>query len=267
MATAAIGWRPQTATAIEAAGQALRMSRGEVPAGSIRRKDGRDVVTDTDIEIEDMIRGRLGELPGATVVGEERGGQAPADGAYWLVDPICGTRNFASGIPLYCVNLALVEEGQVSVAVVADGSAGLICVAERGRGAWALTGPAPRRLAASRASTTVVIGVGRGDPARRERAALCFAAAILADRWDLRTLGTSLSLLYLAAGRVAGFVLFSGSAVHLAAGSLLASEAGASVSGIDGEPWTLESDSIIASADTELHRELLALAAGSPGPG
>lgn len=42
----------------------------------------------------------------------------PATARHWLVDPICGTRNFASGIPLCCVNLALVEGGQVSVAVV-----------------------------------------------------------------------------------------------------------------------------------------------------
>ena len=43
------------------------------------------------------------------------GDRRPTDGSpYWLVDPICGTRNFASGIPLYCVNLALVEDHHVA---------------------------------------------------------------------------------------------------------------------------------------------------------
>ena len=47
--------------------------------------------------------------------------------------------------------------------------------------------------------------------------------------------------------------------VHSAAGSFLAAEAGALVTDIDGNPWTLESDSILAAATPALHEELLAL--------
>jgi myo-inositol-1(or 4)-monophosphatase len=54
-------------------------------------------------------------------------------------------------------------------------------------------------------------------------------------------------------------VLFSVSAVHAGAGSLLVTEAGGAVSDIDGGPWTVNSDSIVASATTDLHRELLDL--------
>jgi fructose-1,6-bisphosphatase/inositol monophosphatase family enzyme len=49
-----------------------------------------------------------------------------------LVDPICGTRNFASGIPLYCINVALVEDGLVTLAVVGDPAGDEVCVAELG---------------------------------------------------------------------------------------------------------------------------------------
>jgi myo-inositol-1(or 4)-monophosphatase len=204
---------------------------------------------------------------GFPVVGEERGGAAPADGsAYWLVDPICGTRNFASGIPLYCVNLALVEGGQIALAVVGDSSTGEIHVAERGGGAWANKDASPRRLATSGESRTVIVEVGRSTGLRREHAARFVAGAIRADRWDLRALGTTLSLPYVAAGRVAAYVLFSVSAVHAGAGSLLVTEAGGVLPDIDGRPWTIQSDSIVASADSRLHRELLDLARAALSP-
>jgi hypothetical protein len=60
-------------------------------------------------------------------------------------------------------------------------------------------------------------------------------------------------------GRVAAYVLFWTSAIHAAAGGLLAAEAGASVSDVDGRPWIVHSDSIVASATAEFHDDLLVL--------
>ena len=195
------------------------------------------------------------------MVGEERGGEAPADGSpYWLVDPICGTRNFASGMPLYCVNLALVESGRIAVAVVGDPSTDEIHVAERDRGAWALKDGAGRPLTTSGASRTIVIEDGKSTGARREHAAQFTAAAIRADRWDVRSLGTTLALPYVAAGRISAYVLFWASAVHTGAGSLLVTEAGGTLSDVEGRPWTIDSDSVVAAANPRLHRELLDLA-------
>ena len=94
---------------------------GYAGAREITVKGARDIVTATDVAVEDLVRRHLGDVLGRPVVGEERGGEPPADGSpYWLVDPICGTTNFASGIPLFCVNLALVENNEVTVAVVGD---------------------------------------------------------------------------------------------------------------------------------------------------
>jgi myo-inositol-1(or 4)-monophosphatase len=206
----------------------------------------------------------VAEALGHGVVGEERGGDA--DGGelpYWLVDPICGTRNFASGIPLYCTNLALVEDSVVTVAVVGDASTGSVCVAERGRGGWVVEGDRLRPLATSDASATVVIEDSHAAGPRREQAAQFMASAVRADRWDLRALSTTLALPYVAAGRVAAYVLCWTSAVHAAAGSLVAAEAGATVSDLDGRPWTIDSDSIVAAATQALHGELLELAAAA----
>ncbi|MBO0835845.1 MAG: inositol monophosphatase [Actinobacteria bacterium] len=254
-------WRPETALAIKAGRRALKLAGSGRGAGDVRIKGTRDLVTDTDITVEDTLRGILSQLPRSTVVGEERGGEPPGDGSpYWLVDPICGTANFASGIPLYCVNLALVEDGQVTVAVVGDASTGSIHVAEQGGGAWALGDGPAQQLTVSEQSRIIVIEDGRCHGRRRERAARGTAAAIRADKWDLRALSTTLSLPYVAASRVAGYLAFRAPALHTAAGSLLAAEAGATVSDIDAHPWTTSSDSIIAAANPSLHRELLAIA-------
>jgi myo-inositol-1(or 4)-monophosphatase len=257
---AAEPFRPETLVAIEAVKRALMIARRGVGTEDVQQKGKRDLVTLADVAIEDAVRSTLADAIGLAVVGEERGGDVPADGSsYWLVDPICGTRNFASGIPLYCVNLALVEGNEVTVAVVGDPSRGEIDVAEQRRGAWRLKEGGRYPLTTSDESQTIVIEEGRSKGSRREQAAQITAAALRADRWDVRSLGTTLASPYLAAGRIAAYLVFWVSAVHTGAGSLLVTEAGGTVSDIDGRPWTIHSDAFLGSANRRLHEELLGL--------
>lgn len=261
--------RPETRVAIDAVKQAFTIARRGINPAEVITKGARDLVTQADVAIEDAVRRLVADHLGVAVVGEERGGEASADGSpYWLVDPICGTRNFASGIPLYCLNLALVEGDEVTVAVIGDPSAGETFVAERRLGAWKLTDRSREHLTTSTESQILVIEDGKSRGTRRERAAQFTAAALRADRWEFRSLGTTLASPYLAAGRIAAYAVFSVSAVHAAAGSLLVAEAGGTVSDVDGEPWTVRSDSFVGSASRRLHDELLALGhAGVPRMG
>jgi myo-inositol-1(or 4)-monophosphatase len=167
---------------------------------------------------------------------------------------------------LYCVNIALTERGAVTKAVVGDASTRQIHVAERGRGAWALPDADLARLTTSEDSRTIVVEDGKAADERRVLAARFAAALISADRWDFRSFGTTMSLAYLAAGRVSGYVAFwTDSAVHAAAGSLLAAEAGGTVSDLAGKPWRLDSDAILAAASPGLHAALLdMITAASP---
>jgi myo-inositol-1(or 4)-monophosphatase len=276
--------RPATQVAISAVRQALGLAAEYQRAGRavITPKSGRDIVTSADVAAEEAIRSVLAERTGVPVVGEERGGEIPADGApYWLVDPLCGTRNYAIGTPLYSVNLALVEDGQVTAAVVGDPSTGEVLIAERGAGAWALPAAAlpdvalpaeappaeapPRRLATSADSQIVAVEPGRSSGARRDRVAAAVAELISADRWEFLSLATTLSLAYLAAGRLAAWAVgWHDSPVHCAAGSLLVTEAGGVVTDLAGEPWTITSDSCLAAADSGLHGRLLDIARDRP---
>ena len=257
-------FRPETLVAIEAVMRALTIAQRGVGADEVTAKSGRDLVTAADVAIEDAVRRMVADALSFSVIGEECGGEASADGSpYWLVDPICGTRNFASGIPLYCVNLALVEANEITVAVVGDPSTGEIDVAERGRGAWRLKDSARHRLTTCDDSRTIVIEDGKAKGNRRDRAAHFTAAAIRADRWDIRSLGTTLASPYVAAGRIAAYVVFLISALHAGAGSLLITEAAGAVSDIDGRLWTIDSDSLVGSANSRFHEKLLHIARAS----
>jgi myo-inositol-1(or 4)-monophosphatase len=260
-AIARIGFRNEMVVAADVARRALRLAQ-EMAGTAPLVKQGRDVVTGADIAVEDLITGLLSDAFDVPVIGEERGGGRPTDGgAYWLVDPICGTRNYASGIPLYCVNIALVEGEDVVGAVVADASTDEIIVAERGRGTWGFAHDDIRRVTAADRSRTIVVEDGKSTGQLRSHAAAFMAAVIRTDRWDFRSLGTTLAFSYLATGRIAAYVVFSASApVHSAAGSLLATEAGCMMSDVEGNPWRLGSSTLIAVATIELHEALLNLA-------
>jgi len=95
---ARLGWsmtdngRELTA-AIAAVSAGLRVARERIGAVRVTTKTGVDVVTDADVAAEDAIRTVLtAHCPEIDIVGEERGGDARS-ASYWLIDPICGTRN------------------------------------------------------------------------------------------------------------------------------------------------------------------------------
>jgi myo-inositol-1(or 4)-monophosphatase len=256
--------RAETAAAIRAARLAQRIADSRAGADDVRSKGGIDIVTRADLACEDAIRAELrGAFPAYAVVGEERGGSPSADLPYWLVDPICGTRCYASNVPLYCTNIALVERGAVTAAVVAIGAGGDVLYAERGKGAHRIGSDADTDVAPLRASAAShVLWIG----GRRDRMAAFARRVWLADRWFLWTFTSSVGYAYLARGSIAGLVHYGFGEpeppVHTAAGCLLAQEAGALVTDIDdGRPWRLESRSLLIAADPALHRELHELTA------
>jgi myo-inositol-1(or 4)-monophosphatase len=249
--------RPELHSAIRAAAMARDLADTRSGADQLQSKGGIDLVTGADIACEDAIRALLGAAhPAIGIVGEERGG-TPAPGApYWLVDPICGTRPYASNVPLYCTNVALVEDGRVSLAAVAIGGSDEVLYAQRGSGTWLRTASGDRPAAASARSDTVWVN------ARGEHGASVLRELVLRRRWYVWMFSSSLAFAQLAAGRIAGIVGFAipGPPVHTAAGCLLAEEAGAVVTDLHGGgPWTVDSCAYLIGATRALHDELRAL--------
>lgn len=95
--------------------------RGFAGDGAVdQKKSYADIVTATDRESEQVIaRHLLAAVPDSVVVGEEFGerGSGPTR---WVVDPIDGTSNFASGLPIYVVSIGVFHAGQPVGGVVYD---------------------------------------------------------------------------------------------------------------------------------------------------
>ncbi len=115
----------------------------QLAAGDIRDKAPGDMVTVADEAAEAKLARRLGELlPGALIVGEEAASTDPAvldrlstDEPVWIIDPVDGTTNFAAGIPLFGVIVALARHGETLVACLHDPVHGDMALASRGDGA------------------------------------------------------------------------------------------------------------------------------------
>ena len=258
-----VSLRPETTAAVAALRAALPIVLARQGADDVRAKAPRDIVTGTDLAAQATIERVLREHhPDCAFVGEEGDHPVPEAGRYWLVDPLCGTANYAARLPLVALNIALVEDGRVMASAVADGVTGDVYAAERGGGAWRLGDGSPERLHASGTSGLVSLDPNLAGPEELRAFGQAFAIRVVADgRWDVRMLATTLVMAYVASGRLAAAVYAaSGPSVHLAAGLLLAHESGAIVTSARGTDWSLQDDVYVVAATSELHRELQVMA-------
>jgi myo-inositol-1(or 4)-monophosphatase len=198
-----------------------------------------DVVTAFDTASEAMIVGRLRERrPHDAILGEEGTVHAGTSGIEWRVDPIDGTTNFLYGLPTYSVSIAAVdEEGELAGAVCAPGT-GELFTAVRGSGAR-LNGEEIRCSQLTDISTALLAtGFGYQRERRREQAARL--ARLIAHVRDMRRFGSAaLDLCYTACGRIDAYYEQYLNPWDIAAGVLIAREAGARVGtfgGAAGEP-------------------------------
>jgi myo-inositol-1(or 4)-monophosphatase len=235
-------------------------------AADVTEKAPNDIVTATDVLVQNEIEKVLREHdPEIAFVGEEATRTLVYNASrMWLVDPICGTGNYAAALPLFATNIALVEDGQIVAACMADGGTGDIFVAEAGRGAWRVNaaGLEPVHADATYKMLSVDPDLFGGDGVARFPA-LFAIKAIEERRWDVRALGSTIALLYVATGRLAAAVYapFGRAALHVAAGALLAREAGARVTDHTGAEWTIDSPILVVGATDTLHERLQGLVA------
>lgn len=215
-----------------------RSTRLTSPGGIATKSSASDLVTVLDREAERMIRERLAAArPGDVVMGEEFGlgeGDARVDAAAagdtvrWCVDPIDGTSNFVHGHPMWCVSIGASDaEGPVAAAVAVP-ELGRLFTAGRGHGAH-LNGA---RLSVSVPASTdrVLLATGFSyDPRRRERQWTDVAHLISAVADVRRSGSAAIDLCSVAAGEVDVYAEGPLNEWDIAAGRLIASEAGAQV--------------------------------------
>jgi myo-inositol-1(or 4)-monophosphatase len=226
-------------------------------------KSGRDFATAADLESEKVILDVLRSArPGDAILAEESGadGDAGAD-RLWLVDPLCGTHNFAARTPLVTVNVALRAGGEVTAAASVDPFSGELYWTGGGEARVRVDG-ADRPLTPDSAVPLVEVNL---DPPFANgpgfRAVRLLGDVAFGQRFGARVTSTTLALLWVAAGRRAAFVSDSDlrDNVHYAGPLAICRAAGCVVTDLRGRPAYEGAGGLVASADRETHDALLAL--------
>lgn len=237
------------------AGRVLRDSFGRKI--EVRHKGNIDLVTEIDIASEKVIKDLItSHYPKHQILAEESGAHLSSSDYRWIVDPLDGTTNYAHGLPLFCVSIALEKAGEVIIGVVYDPVHEEIFAAERGSGAT-LNGR--------------TIKVSDINEIKKAMLVTGFPYDIQVDRINnidnfikfiknaqaIRRLGSAaLDLCYVAAGRMDGFWELKLHPWDMAAGALIVEEAGGKVTRFDGgkfDPFLRE----VCASNGLIHNQML----------
>lgn len=226
-------------------------------------KGAGDFATAADVEAEKTILGVIrAARPDDAVLGEEGGQQGAADAVrQWLVDPLCGTLNYAVGNMLVAVNVAL----RNGAAAVADPFSGEIFFTD-GDTAWVRQDGVDAQLAPTPATQLVDVNLDPPFPsAPGVRPVDLLAHPEFGGRFRPRVVSTTLALAWVAAGKRAAYVTDGGDlsgSVHFAAGIAVCRAAGCVVTGIDGFPIGQAGRGLVVAADAETHVLLMSMIRG-----
>lgn len=227
-------------------------------------KGRRDIVTDADLDSEELVRRMITDaFPGDVVVGEE--GEQPGEDEVggrrrWYVDPLDGTTNYVKGRPRWAVSVAFCDaDDRLAAAAIVRPCEGEEYTARRGHGAWMNGSRVYRDDDPAYEDALALVGpLADGDDAVR---------AIARQSLSIRITGSTVSdLADLATGRGDLHLGRRQGRWDLGAGILLLREAGLTVTDLAGTPIDGPDDSIVAAPPT-VHARTIALLRGlAEGP-
>ena len=193
-----------------------------------------DVVTDTDRESEELVRRLLlAARPDDSIMGEEGDDHVGSSGVRWIVDPVDGTVNFLYGLPQYAISIAAETAGEMVAGVVLNAATGVEYAAARGAGSTRDGRPLSVRPSPPVAERLVLTGFGYRADVRAGQAER--VARMLPRVRDVRRMGScALDLCHVAEGSADGYVEEGPNLWDHAAGSLVATEAGARFARLPG---------------------------------
>jgi myo-inositol-1(or 4)-monophosphatase len=234
--------------AAHAAAEVVR--RGAAGLGTLRweQKGPQDYVSDVDRASEETLRGiLLGELPRATILGEELSPDVNTGrGVVFVVDPLDGTTNFLHGFPEYAVSIGVVVDGGLVAGVVRHVVTGETFTARAGAGAW--RDGTPIRVSAIADPKRALIGTGFPFSSMdRIDQYLPQFAAVAGQTAGMRRAGSAaLDLARVAAGQFDGFWELKLAPWDIAAGLLLVREAGGLATDLAGAAAPVAHTGIVA---------------------
>jgi myo-inositol-1(or 4)-monophosphatase len=240
--------RDACAEAARLGGAVLRERWGK--RRTIEFKGGIDLVTDADRASEAALLAFLRDrFPDAAILAEESGASGAAGaGLRFYVDPLDGTTNYAHGVPHFAVNVAVADGAGLAAGATYDPLRDELWVAGRGEGAWLGTERIRHSGCARLDGALLCTGFPYDIHEQHELPLRLFGAFMLRARAVRRFGAAALDLTYVACGRFDGFWELKLKPWDVAPGILIAREAGAVVSDLDGGERMLETGDILACA-------------------
>lgn len=217
-----------------------------------------DLVTEIDHASEEFLINEISLLfPGHSFLAEESGASQGQTEHLWIIDPLDGTVNYAHGVPLFCVSIAYSYRGEVKLGAVYDPLRDELFTAERGKGAW-LNGHPLKVSSANELIQSLLVTGFAYDIGQTMQDNLDNFVKFSKISQGVRRLGSAaIDLCYIAAGRLDGYWELSIKPWDIAAGGLIAEEAGATVTKVDGDPVYLRPPQSVLAANPVLHGKIL----------
>ena len=236
--------------AVDAARAAGRLLRDEL-SGARRiafKGSPTNLVTEMDQRAEVLILERLRDaFPDDAILSEEEGAAGGRSDRRWIVDPLDGTTNYAHGLPIFGVSIALEAARRLVLGVVYDPSRDEMFVGERGSGATLNDTPIRVSATGSLDASLLVTGFPYNIRETVDTNLAEYAAFSLRAR-AVRRLGSAvIDLAYVACGRFDGFWELRLGAWDVAAGAVVLEEAGGRITGIDGRALDIDSPTLLAT--------------------
>jgi myo-inositol-1(or 4)-monophosphatase len=206
-----------------------------------------NLVTEMDQRAEALILERLrGAFPDDAILAEEQGAAAGRSDRRWIVDPLDGTTNYAHGVPHFAVNVGVADDDGLAAGATYDPLRDELFVAGRGEGAF-LNGTRLRHSGCESLTRALLVTGFPYDIHQHHELPLRLFGAFMRRARAVRRFGSAaLDLAWVAAGRFDGFWEQKLKPWDLAPGILIAREAGAIVTDLDGGDEMLASGDIVA---------------------
>lgn len=216
---------------------------------TIDNKEGiNNLVTEVDTQVEAKIIAIIkAEFPEHSIISEEVGALEKDSPYKWIIDPIDGTVNFAHGIPICCVSIALSFENELILGAVYNPMMNELFFAEKGKGATLNNHPIHVSKKADFAKACLVTGFPYKWPERKEHPIKVFERLVL-QGLPVRRLGSAaIDLCWVACGRFDGFWEYNLSPWDIAAGYLIVEEAGGKITNFEGAPYDVYDKETLAT--------------------
>jgi len=236
------------------AGQILKEKFKQVGV-KYTKSDATDVVTEADLLSNTFLVNAIKEkYPDHGIISEETGEENTTAQYQWIIDPLDGTFNFATGTPLFGVIVALAKNGVIELGAIYEPLQDELFYAKRGEGAF-LNGQkisCSQKIDISQSSGALAARLTPEKfPVVKKVVEMSEHDVVWVSAWGCAALGSS----FTAVGR-RDWYLNPGCAIwDFAGGSVILSESGCKVTNLQGEPWTLKDKTMLA-ANPILHEKI-----------